>query len=274
MTLTSKDFPRIITKQSVVIVHGGKHNTIKSDHPNYDKLIVAFREKQWDDVPGLVSPEKAVETLSDGRMRVEDGQVYLIDSDGGEFTVSRSLNDNIMLHIEQGLDMQPLVTFGLNLQRNSSSRSINQLFDWIQNTNLTITDDGCFVAYKGIKADFKDSSSGDFDNSPGCVVEMPRNQVDDDPTRTCSHGLHVATFDYASTFSVITVSVKVNPADVVAVPTDYARTKMRVCKYTVLEEIERPVTTPVYDTSSYLPCSDDDDSDDNWDDGDDDGDDY
>ena len=262
MSLTSNDFPRIVTKQSVVVIYNSKHNTIKSDHPNYDKLISAFREGNWDDVPGLVSPEAAVSDLSDGRLSVEDGQVYLLDGDGGEFSVSQSLNDNIMLHIEQGLDMKPLVQFGLNLQKNSSSRSISQLFEWIQNTNMTITDDGCFIAYKGIKKDFKDSNSGDFDNSPGQVVSMPRNQVDDDPTRTCSHGLHVASFKYASTFSDITVSVKVNPADVVAVPTDYDASKMRVCKYTVLEQIERPVTTPVYETSSGLSEDSDDDLDD------------
>ncbi|MHA2068435.1 MAG: hypothetical protein ACXABY_29070 [Candidatus Thorarchaeota archaeon] len=269
MSLTSKDFPRIITKQSVVVVYDGKHNTIKSDHPNYEKLIAAFREEQWDDVPSLVSPEAAVADLSDGRLRVEDGQVYLLDEDGGEFTVSRSLNDNIMLHIDQGLNMSPLVEFALNLQRNWSSRSISQLFDWIQGTNLTITDDGCFIAYKGIRADFKDSNSGEFDNSPGKVVEMPRNQVDDDPTRTCSHGLHVATFDYASTFSEITVSVKVNPADVVAVPTDYSRTKMRVCRYEVIEQIERPVVEPVYNSAPVPDDSDagyDDDDDDDGDD--------
>lgn len=242
-------------------MYDGKHNTIKSDHPNYDKLIAAFREGNWDEVPSLVSPEAAVSDLSDGRLRVEDGQVYLLDGEGGEFTVSTSLNDNIMLHIEQGLDMGPLVEFGLNLQKNSSSRSVTQLFEWIQNTNMTITDDGCFIAYKGIRADFKDSNSGDFDNSPGQVVSMPRNQVDDDPTRTCSHGLHVASFKYASTFSEITVSVKVNPADVVAVPTDYSASKMRVCKYTVLEKIERPVTTPVYDTSSSATADDYDDED-------------
>ena len=109
--LSSKDFPRIVTKQSIVIVYDGKHNTVKSDHPNYDKLITALRDEKWDDVPSLVSPEEAVKELSNDRLRVEDGQVYLTDEDGGEFAVSSSLNDNIMLHIEQGLDMKPLVEF-------------------------------------------------------------------------------------------------------------------------------------------------------------------
>ena len=267
--LTSQNFPRIVTKQSIVVVHNGKQNTVKSDHANYEKLLAAFREERWDDVPGLLSTTSAVEVLSNGALKVVDGQVYLRNDDGGEFTVSSSLNDNIVLHIEQGLDLKPLVRFAQNLQMNSSSRSVQQLFDWIQNTNLTITDDGCFIAYKGIKSDFKDSHSSEFDNSPGTVVSMPRNQVDDDPSRTCSHGLHVASFDYASTFAQITVSVKVNPADVVAVPTDYNRTKMRVCKYEVLEVIERPITVPVYHTpvqpSSCCSCGEDcEDSDEDW----------
>jgi len=250
MTLTSKDFPRIVTKQSIVVMYDSKHNTIKSDHPNYQKLIEAFREERWDDVPNLVSPQQAVIDLSDGRLRVEDGVVYLTNDDGDEFTVSNSLNDNIMLHIEQNLDMTPLVNFAINLQKNPSHRSVTQLFNWIQNTNLTITDDGCFIAYKGVRSDFKDSHTGTMDNSPGTIVKMPRNRVDDDPTRTCSNGLHVATFDFASTWSQTTVSVKVNPADVVAVPIDYKKTKMRACQYEVLEEIERPITEPVYHSPS------------------------
>lgn len=248
--LTSSDFPRIITKQSIVVIYDGKHNTIKNDGAGYIKLLDAINDERWDDVPGLLSPELAMEALSDGQLRVEDGQVYLTDEYGNEFTVPSGLNDNIMLHLNASLPLKPLVVFAQNLQKNPSSRSINQLFDWIKNTNLTITDDGCFIAYKGVKADFKDSRSGTFDNSPGSVVEMPRNQVDDDPSRTCSHGLHVASFEYASSFANKTLSVKVNPADVVAVPTDYNRTKMRVCKYLVLDVIERPLTGPVYHDES------------------------
>lgn len=253
--LTSSDFPRIITNNNIAIYYKGKHSTISFESANYSKLLDAFREERWDDVPALLSPEASIGPLSNGKLRVDNGQVYLTTDDGCEFAVTPSLNKNIMLHIEQKLNLASLINFALNLQNNTSSRSIEQLFDWIQNTNLTITDDGCFIAYKGIRKDFLDSRTGTFDNSPGKIVEMPRNQVDDDPRSTCSHGLHVATYGFASTWSDITVSVKVDPADVVAVPVDYNRSKMRVCKYKVLEKIEQPIESPVYE--SKLEDSDD-----------------
>jgi hypothetical protein len=105
-----------------------------------------------------------------------------------------------------------------------------------------------------------------MDNSVGNVVEIPRNQVDEDSNRTCSHGLHVANWNYAHTqfassdaSSDIMLEVEVNPADVVAIPTDYNNAKMRVCKYKVLGV----VTTPFDPSQSlrvvnpdYVPSSD------------------
>ena len=241
MNLTAKDFPRVITRNSIIINHDGRQHIVRSDEASYELLLGAFRENDWDSVPDLLSPKVALHALSNGQLRVEGEQVYLSDEDGCEFQVSQSLNDNILLHLEQKLNLDPLIKFALNLQRNPSSRSVAQLFDWISNTNLTITEDGCFLAYKGVQDNFKDSHSGTFDNSPGAVVKVRRNSVDDDPSRTCSHGLHVATHDYASTFSNKLMLVKVNPEHVVAVPTDYHRTKMRVCEYEVIEELENKV---------------------------------
>jgi hypothetical protein len=54
--------------------------------------------------------------------------------------------------------------------------------------------------------------------------------------------------------------VKVNPADVVAVPTDYNGTKMRVCRFEVLEECKQEaVKKPLYDVDSVDSYEEDDD---------------
>jgi hypothetical protein len=75
---------------------------------------------------------------------------------------------------------------------------------------------------------------------------MPRNQVNEDPNQTCSYGLHVANFDYASGFgSGHMLEVEVHPADVVAIPVDYNQAKMRVCKYKVIGVVEQELSTPL-----------------------------
>jgi hypothetical protein len=76
---------------------------------------------------------------------------------------------------------------------------------------------------------------------------MPREEVDEDPNRTCSTGLHVACFDYAKDFGERLIEVKVNPRDVVAVPVDYNGTKLRCCQFEVIREGKVILTQPLYD---------------------------
>jgi hypothetical protein len=119
---------------------------------------------------------------------------------------------------------------------NPSTRSVEQLFDWVTRHNLRITDDGCFIAYKSVRSDYRDAFSGTFCNKPGSEVTMDRSAVNADPTIGCSTGLHVADYEYANNYSDILLTVLVDPADVVSVPTDCGFQKIRVCRYIVLSE--------------------------------------
>ena len=78
-------------------------------------------------------------------------------------------------------------------------------------------------------------------NKVGNVVEVPRNTVDDNWRLDCSSGLHVGSIEYVRNFCANdqnrVVIVKVNPADVVAVP-EYECTKLRTCKYEVVGEYD------------------------------------
>ncbi len=84
-------------------------------------------------------------------------------------------------------------------------------------------------------------------------MEIDRSKVDDNPNNTCSHGLHVATLSYAQDFASgddKLLDVEVSPSDVVAVPTDYNGTKMRVCRFKVVAESQGLIDKPLV-TSSY-----------------------
>lgn len=117
------------------------------------------------------------------------------------------------------------------------------MFKFLENNGHPFTEDGHFIAYRSVSEDFKDFHTKSFDNKPGAVCEMPRELVDDNPNNTCSSGLHVASWVYARGFGDEgrkLVSVKVDPRDVVCVPTDYNNTKMRVSKFVVVEQVEVP----------------------------------
>jgi hypothetical protein len=70
---------------------------------------------------------------------------------------------------------------------------------------------------------------------------MARKDVDDNPSNTCSHGLHVASRDYFSGIGSGRrfITCKIHPRDVVAIPNGYANSKMRVCSLYVQAELKQ-----------------------------------
>jgi hypothetical protein len=124
------------------------------------------------------------------------------------------------------------------MMQNPSHRSVNELYGFLENNNLPITSDGHFLAYKRVRDDYRDVHSGTMDNSVGQVVTMSRNEVDDNANNTCSSGLHFCSQEYLASFGGDrTVIVKINPADVVSIPTDYNNSKGRACRYLVVGEV-------------------------------------
>jgi hypothetical protein len=137
-----------------------------------------------------------------------------------------------------------------NLVQNPSNRAVNEAYTFLENYGLPITDDGCFLAYKAVRRDYKDIYSGTIDNSIGASPTMPRFQVDETYEKDCSSGLHVGALEYVLTYGHFQkghmvnsngnrlLIVKVDPRDVVSVPKYKSHPKMRVSKYTVVDEIK------------------------------------
>ena len=140
--------------------------------------------------------------------------------------------------LQEEFPIEPLVLFMENMMQNPSYRAVNELYGFLEKNNLPITPDGHFLAYKKVREDYKDVYSGKFDNSVGQVVEMERNQVNDDKNQTCSAGLHFCSQGYLGHFGGERVMIlKINPRDVVSIPTDYDNSKGRACRYEVIGEV-------------------------------------
>ena len=134
----------------------------------------------------------------------------------------------------EGKDPTIVMNFWERLSKNPSYRSVQQLWSFLRHQGIPMVPDGCFLAYKGVRSDFKDAHSGKFDNKPGAIHSMPRNKISDDPKEACHEGFHVGALQYAKDFSDRVVVCKVSPEDVVCVPYDHSAQKMRVCKYEVV----------------------------------------
>lgn len=222
---------------SVTIVMRGMPFGVTSENPSFDQLIDALEDGDVEGVEDILfAGERLAEDLKDfGEVEVEQGHVTYRG-----LAVHGYLVDQILLAQRSGIDAKPYILFLNNVMQNPDPRAQAGLFEWVERSDLPLTADGCFLAWKAVRSDYRDHHSGTLDHSVGRVVSQDRNLCDSDPDRTCSSGLHFCSKSYLPHFhsgrSRIVV-VKINPADVVAFPRDYDLAKGRCCKYEVLEEV-------------------------------------
>lgn len=226
---------------SITVYAKGVQKSFLYDDPVFAGVYSAIRESRWNDLEKLIFPEKLIEKLSKGVIKVIDGSVHL-GTDEGTVELPEELNSTVLHFVQENLPYDYLVKFALKLFQNPSKSSIKQLYKYLSKNQFPICDDGDFIAYRKVTNEFKDFRTEKFDNSIGSTVEMKRELVDDNPNVTCSSGLHAANWDYAHNFYYPgegrIVVMKINPADVVSVPVDYNDAKMRVFKFYVLEEVK------------------------------------
>ena len=253
-----------------VILPDGPLN-VNSDHPFFKDILVAVESDDADEIrraykEGLASiekPEASLAELSEGRAEYRNGCVYF---DGKE--VHSVIATRIKQFAEYGLTgkVDALLRFLERVDKNPSYQSQQELYDFLENKGLPITEDGYFLAYKAVSSNWRDKYSGRIDNSIGKTVEMARGRVNDNRSHHCSAGLHAGALDYVAWYGGgddRIIVVKIDPADVVSVPSDHSCQKLRTCKYFVLKEFSREMLEPVYDAqgNSYCPerneCEDD-----------------
>jgi len=268
------------TQFASLFVQGGEPplHTIPSDHPNFgaikDAILDAVEDGTpiSDDVLDLIEMATVIQAKFDtlsSQFSVRGGQVYFDNE-----PVKSALTEHILRFYEQGIEnWKPLVAFGEKLFANPNEHSREQAYEWLQallnvDGGFTLADDGDLVGYKGVQDDgnggYESINSGSaivngqpvrgrVPNALGNVIEMPRSEVAHDPATGCSTGLHVGTFDYASGWgrNGVVLEVRVNPRDIVSVPSDCGAQKLRCCRYKVVGVVERAYTEPVLDEDDF-----------------------
>ena len=234
---------------NLTLVLNNKSYQVLPDHLNYKMIIDILPTATEEELLKVVDIQKAVATFSDGLVEIKDGQVTY----EGE-VVHGSISKRILEFMSKGLPFQPLVNFLNNLMENPSMQSQKELYDFLEHEHLPVTEDGHFLAYKAVRGDFKDKYRGVFDNSVGQVVKMQRAKVDDDRARGCSDGLHAGALNYVAGYGSVEsgdriVIVKINPRDVVSVPSDCNCEKLRTCRYEVVGEYQGELLKPLYSSN-------------------------
>lgn len=229
-------YPFIIQGNNITVVIGNKPHTIAKSHITYQKVVDAIKAGDWTKVADLVEPKKVVLNYGKGNVSVQGDQLFWKGK-----PMNNGLATRMITMLQDEFPIEPLVNFMENLMTNPSKRAVDELYGFLEKNSLPITPDGHFLAYKKVRNDYLDIHSGTMDNSPGKIVEMERNEVDDNKDRTCSSGLHFCSQEYLPSFGNSTdnrvVIVKINPRDVVSIPSDYNNAKGRACRYEVVGEI-------------------------------------
>ena len=233
-----------------IIVDGGIQHTIRHGALNFAKAVDFYIAQNWEELINVISPENYIKKLyaKYEQIEVKDGNVFVNDE------VMHSLDaQRIIECLAKGADATHIFKFVIRLQKNPSSRAVQELYKFLEHKNLGISAEGTLIAYKALRNNYTDKHTGKFDNSVGNVLEMPRNKVDDDKEHGCSYGFHAGSLKYATEFASgndRVVLVEIDPADVVSIPTDCEFQKLRTCRYKVISEFERPLEEHIpYDSS-------------------------
>lgn len=265
----SINFPFTMTDKGISMFVNNKHCMFAKDHPNHDAIRTAIEVGDEETAMELADMRTTVSNHSSGRVEILDNTIVV---DGRE--VVGLLVDRILEMVSRGSDaIDGYVRFLDNLMGNPSKRAVDELYGFVEACNLPITPDGHLLAYRFVGSDYMDGFSGSVLNMPAdlmdgdtiaaysqgviggrrnevtiqvvdgqTVISCPRNMVNEDKNQTCSEGLHFCSYDYLPSYGVNNgrrvVVVKINPADVVAIPIDYNNAKGRTAKYTVVAEIE------------------------------------
>lgn len=243
-------YPYLIQGSNIVVVIGNKSHTISKTHITYNKVLEAIKAQDWAALPDIIEPKKVVLNYGAGNVSIQGETLFWKGKE-----LNTGLSVRMIQMLQEGFPIEPMVNFMENLYKNPSKRAVTELYGFLEKNNLPITPDGHFLAYKKVRADYSDVHSGTMDNSIGRVVEMERHDVDDNKDNTCSTGLHFCGMSYLSCFGgERTVIVKINPADVVSIPSDYNDAKGRACRYEVIGELnvnpEDAFTKPVQEMAN------------------------
>ena len=248
----------IINSTAIVFFFDNKPVKVEKTAPEYTRILSAFDlpSGQQEEVINAILNERVGEYEKDGFTISPESVSY-----DGE-TLPDILADKVRAIAAEGLPVKLFANFWENLNNNPSASSVRELYDFLAYKELPITEDGFFIAYKGVASNGLSvcgntktkvlqgivDDNGKIQNNVGDTIEVKRWDVDDNRDNGCSFGLHVGSMDYATTWGEKTLVVKVNPADVVSVPTDCGCQKCRVSKYEVIDSYENEIKSVITDS--------------------------
>lgn len=266
--MTLKSFSKTDNSLTVVVFDGSDNMVLRtnSGQPDWPKALLAL---STNNIPRLVdacSVGRTVERYTDCNVEVKDGNVFFKGRALYGLDVTRLLE-----YIRDNVPYLRLLRFLEKKQANPSYRSINELYKFLEHREMTLTERGTIIGYKGVSDNYYSimgntativtsgtvDSGGHILNAVGEKVRCDRSCVCDDYKQGCSPGLHIGSLAYAKGWGPRVMIVEFDPADVVSVPDECECQKLRACAYDVIGEFKGELVTEKVEVSSEPNPEDD-----------------
>jgi len=261
----------------LTLVLDGRARDVDPGHPRYKEIVATMARPEGEsEAEESTRADRLIELLAADRIDLREAAAVVgIDDvrvEHGVVTVKgkpvhNSLTKRILELQKAGLPYVGFIRFMLNLMQNPSEDSQKALYDFLEQGRFPLTEDGCFLGYKGVRRGtltrpdgttyetLVDCHSGKFDMAPGNKHRMPWNEVDDNRGQACGAGFHVGTISHAKGYGDTMIVVKVDPRDCVSVPL-YEKHKLRACAYEVVnifteKDAAREMIKPVYSEEQF-----------------------
>lgn len=243
-----------ITPSSVNLLLHGRMRTLNSTHPNFSAVREALKNyglygaspELEARIADLTDIPQFIAKVTAGRVKVGDNAVYFDDKEVRGVIAKRLLD-----MLGQGFNISPLARFLDRLMSNPIPTAADELYLWMEGSNLPLTSDGCFLAFKKVNDDYKSYHDGQTDNSIGAKLPLlSEDRYDTNRNRTCSAGYHFCSFNYLSSYfghKGRVVICKIAPEDVVSIPNDYNNAKGRAKTYEIIGEVPESEAAQFFD---------------------------
>lgn len=225
-------------KQISVYFKDGQGATWKSDHPQFNRVVEMAKKEDWIMIQFLHNPAKAI--LDNEAIISDSGDEITVISDSGNTVKVEPTGDPLLEMIallqKKGIldnNIEPVKPFLRNMLENPFIEATQEIYEYCKNMDFEITSDGCFLAYKKVREDL--GSFHDHGQTKHVIGEYTEVEHFDTNRRNyCSNGLHFCAKSYLYSYGNnegTTIIVKINPKDVVSIPTDYNFAKGRCRRY-------------------------------------------
>ena len=119
---------------SITLFLNGQSHAVNDTHPNYKSILQSLDNPNQ--LEALLNVAQTVNDYSNGNVSIVDGQVCYM----GEI-LHNNITDRILELMQQQLPFIGMLRFLENLMQNPSKRSVDELYGFLLNKDLPITDE-------------------------------------------------------------------------------------------------------------------------------------